>query len=367
MYYFEKSNNKMTSLYVVYNAGSMYENENQHGTMHLMEHLMCRRFDHLQDKYTNLNIYFNAYTTAQQVIIHINGINNALTKEIKKEFIDILCNNQFVSADIFNKEKSIVMQEYYNYFNDISYGNSINYIRKKYNNYSAIGKAQDIINFTYSDALEIFAKFFSKPTDIVEIAKEMTDFSDVEYNNIPLSDAVITFNDYDVEIEAVPESDINSQIIIGCKNCISKEDYPLFAILIDILSSGLNSILYQELREKRGLIYAISFITESCVNDSIFLYSIMTTPDNSEEVVKIVKNVFTNLEDYITEQRFNDIINCLKIQIDINKIYKYTHPKSLNINLPKGFNDKRSIRNVKLVDIINIGKKYFSDIDISIN
>ena len=368
MHYFEKSNNKMTSLYVVYNAGSMYEADNQYGTMHLMEHLICKRFDSLQDKYTNLNIYFNAYTSTQQVIVTINGIDTALTQDIKTEFVKLLTDGTFTDAADFNKEKSIVMQEYYNCFNDISYGNSINYIRQKFNNYSGIGKKDDIINFSYDDALLIFNKFFISPSYIVEVSKSKSDFSFVSYNNIPLIATKIDFFDSDDKtlFEDVPSSDINSQIIFSPKCSISKKDFPLFNILIDILSLGLNSILYQELREKRGLIYGISPIISPCVNDSIFIYSIMTTPDNVTEVTYLLSDIFTNIEKYITESRFNDILSYLSIQMDINKLYKFSHPKHLDINLPSQINTKQKLKSIKLKDIINVAKKYFSDINISV-
>ena len=76
----------MCALSLVYNAGAMYEEEGKYGTMHLMEHLICKRIDDLQDKYTNLNIEWNAMTDTQRVVIFINGINTALTEDIKLEF-----------------------------------------------------------------------------------------------------------------------------------------------------------------------------------------------------------------------------------------------------------------------------------------
>ena len=147
---------------------------------------------------------------------------------------------------------------------------------------------------------------------------------------------------------------------------ISKKDFPIFGILIDILSAGLNSVLYLELREKRGLIYNISSMCSPCVNDTIFIYSITTTPNNITEVTHLLSDIFTNIEKYITESRFNDILNCLSIQMDINKLYKVSHPKHLNINLPSPINSKQKLKSIKLKDIINIAKKYFSDINISV-
>ena len=62
MHYFEKNNLKMNGFYIVYNAGSIYEENGKAGTMHLMEHLICKQLDDMQNEFTKRCINFNAYT-----------------------------------------------------------------------------------------------------------------------------------------------------------------------------------------------------------------------------------------------------------------------------------------------------------------
>ncbi len=364
MHYFEKNNLKMNGLYIVYNAGSMYEDNSKSGTMHLMEHLICKQLDDMQDEFTQRCVEFNAYTDEEHVVVLLRGINTQLNSDLKVRVVKRLTNGVFANEDDFNKEKQIVLQEYYNYFNDITFGYMANYLRKKFNNFSVIGYAEDINNYTYNDAIKVFNNYFKQPSYIIEVGKEKTDFSFVEYNNIPLCGKRVKYGNYENSEEVVPESETNSVVLATPKTPISKKDYPIFWILNTILCDGLNSPLYQELREKRGLIYGIMPSNLTCVNDTIFMYSAMTTKENAAEVARIIREILSNLDKYVDENRFYDVINSCLIQTEIDNIFRYKKPKSLSKNLPSTFKNKKQFENVTLQDVINVGKKYFNNIEI---
>lgn len=367
MYYFEKCNLKMTGLYITYNAGAMYENDNQLGTMHLMEHMICKRFDDLRDELTKRDIVYNAYTDEEQVVVFFTGLSSQLTSDLKIELVKRLTDGIFATEDEFIKERDVVIQEYYNYFNDLQFGNLANYLRNKFNNYSIIGKADDINNFSYEDALVIFEKFFKKPSRIIESGKNKTDFSFVEYNDIPLTTKHIKYGNYNNEAEIVPESETNSVVIVSSKKPVTKRDYPIFVLLNLALCEGLNSPLYQELREKRGLIYSIGPDFLPCVNDSIFSYTALTTKENAEEVARIIKEVITNLDDYLTEARFEDIINNNLIKLETDSVFRFSNPQTLTKGFPSKFKTKKQYQNVTLKDAIAMGKKYFDKLEIVIS
>ena len=366
MHFFEKNTLKMSGLYIVYNAGSIYEKSGQTGTMHLMEHLICKSFDDMQDELTSRNVEYNAYTCEEIVVVHFTGLNTQLNSDLKTRLVKRLTNGQFVSESDFNKEKEIVLQEYYNYFNDIAFGNVTNNLRKKYNTNIVIGSAEDITNFSYEDAQAVFVKFFKAPSSIIEVGRDKTDFSFVEYNNIEISKKRLKYGNYNNTNEIVPTSDTNSVVVALSKKPVSKKDYPYMVILNAILSNGLNSPLYQELRERRGLIYAIYPYNINYITEGLFMYVAMTTKDNAQEVADITNGVLNNLDMYITPERFNDVINNCIIQMEINKVFQYEHPNSLKKNRLSAFSTKKQLENVTIDKLIEIGKKYFTDLDIEI-
>lgn len=366
MYFFEKNNLKMNGLYIVYNAGSMYEADDQQGTMHLMEHLICKTFDDMQDELTKRNVAYNAYTNEELVVVYFMGLNTELNADLKTRLVKRLTNGSFANEADFNKEKDIVLQEYYNYFNDLSFGHVSNKLRTTYNSFSVIGDAKDISKFTYEEALKIFDKFFKKPTSIIEVGRESTDFSFVEYNDIDYIKKHLKYGKYNNSDEIVPESETNSVVVSLSKKPISKKDYPYMLVLNEMLSGGLNSPLYQELREKRGLIYAVMPYFSSCVNDSLLVYVAMTTKENALDVADIMEDVLNDFDKFITEDRFNDVINNALIQMDINKIFQYKHPKALKHGLPSEFKTKKQLKAVTLNKIVEIGKKYLTSLDTEI-
>ena len=364
MHFFEKNKLKMTGLYIVYNAGSMYEDDTQRGIMHLMEHLMCKRLDDMQDEFTRRNIVFNAYTSEEQVVVYLTGLESQLNSNLKRTIVERFNNGSFVTEDDFLKEKDVIEQEYTSSFLDAENTCVINCIRQKYNNFLPIGDLKHILSITFNDVEMVFKKFFKTPSHIVEVGKEKTDFSFVIYNNVPLTKKKLKYGNYENQLEPLPKTEDDAVIVAIPKSPINKKDYPLMSVLNDILCDGLNSILYQELREKRGLVYAITDDRLKCVNDSIFLYSMITTKENAKDVVLIVRDVLTNLDKYITENRFSDVIDCSIIQLEIDNIFAYKNPKYLSKNLPSGYLTKNKFEKLTLTDIIEIGKKYLSNIDI---
>lgn len=366
MHYFEKNSLKMNGLYIVYNAGSMYESDNHKGIMHLMEHLICKRLDDMQDEFTKRNIEFNAYTDEMQVVVHLTGLKSQLNSDLKIEVLKKMTDGVFVSEDDFNKEKNIVIQEYYNSFNDIFIGSVSNNLRKKFNNYNVIGESGDIIDFTFNDALTVFNTYFKNPSNIIEVGREKTDFSFVIYNNIPLTTKRIKYGCYDNKEEVLPLTETNSTIIVTAKKCVTKRDYPIMRILNEIISDGLNSPLYQELREKRGLVYGIYPYNIKCVNDSIFMHIVMTTKENVEEVINLIEEVLTNLDKFVSIDRFTDIINSNIIRLEEKSLFRYDYPVSLYKNLPTVFQNKKRLEKLTMDEVIAVGKKYFNDLDIEI-
>lgn len=366
MHFFEKNSLKMNGLYIVYNAGSTYENAGQTGTMHLMEHLLCKRFDDMQDELTKRNVNFNAYTCEEIVVVHFTGLDTQLNSDLKTRLVQRLTNGSFVNETDFNNEKEIVLQEYYNCFDDIAFGNVTNNLRKKFNTNTAIGSAEDITNFSYNDALAIFDVYFKKPSSIIEVGRDKTDFSFVEYNDVELCKKHLKYGNYNNAMENVPESDTNSVIVALSKKPISKKDYPYIDVLSSILSNGLNSPLYQELREKRGLIYAVYPICVNYITEGLFMYAAMTTKENGQAVADIMKDILSNLDTYVTAERFNDVINNYIIQLDINKVFQYEHPNSLKKNRLTSFTTKKQLESLTVEKLLEVGKKYFSNLDIEI-
>jgi predicted Zn-dependent peptidase len=80
------------------------------------------------------------------------------------------------------------------------------------------------------------------------------------------------------------------------------EDYYNARIAISVLSGGMSARLFTEVREKRGLCYAIG-AKYHCLKDSagIMCYA-GTTPEKAQETIDVIKDEFNKLKDGISQE-----------------------------------------------------------------
>lgn len=359
MYIYEKNNLKMTSFEVVFNAGALYEREGRYGTMHLMEHLMCKQFKDMVSKFTKLGITWNAYTGNELVVFWLRGLDKYLTPEIKKEYVDKLFSAPTFGQEEFDNEKRTVLQEYGDCFSDMEGGYYLNFLRKHYNSYSAIGKREDIENFTYEDYLEVKDEFFSKPARIIEIGPRKTDLNVVyETKRHLYANPVFSLDPYNVQEEAYADSEEKTLVMAVCNKPISGSDYKYVVMALSVLNEGLESPLYQEIREKRGLSYYSSVSKSTMIGHADVIFSACTNNENVDKLVKVYDEVFSDIGKYITRERFDDIMAKAKISLEKNKLFRYESHNDLtawdNICCP------RSLRGITYNKVLKAAKKYFN-------
>lgn len=333
-----KSETGLSGFYVIFDGSTMNEKPGWYGISHLMEHLVCKSFDHLQDMYQQKNIKWNAYTSNTEVVFFMKGLDRHIN-EYKKEFLELLLSYEPTQEQLDN-EKKIVLEEYKMSFNSQMSAHYMNLQRKMFGYYNAIGLRSDIENFTLQDCKEYLDLYYKKPTRIINISKFNDFVSDVEFRKkVEVKPFEINFNSNLFKITSddeteVPEGLIPLEIITDYKNKVSiintspvlTEDFASASFLCEMLGSGLNSPLYKEVREKLGLVYSISCGVDK-LNSKSCTIGIMT--DTSAKKVDIVqtqiKNVLENKEIYLTQERFDIIKDSYITKLEESEILNYSN------------------------------------------
>ena len=70
--------------------------------------------------------------------------------------------------------------------------------------------------------------------------------------------------------------------------------FPL-QIMSDILGGGMSSRLFQEIREKRGLAYAVQAFPSLHQDTGEFCVYVGTSPENTEKVIRLIKSEFADI------------------------------------------------------------------------
>lgn len=303
-----KSDIGISNFGLIYSKGGSREEDKAKGTSHLMEHLMCKTFDDLRPKMRELGIDYNACTGDNRVLFWWEGLDTELSI-LKDTLIDrIMFPEKEIewSKEDFENEKSTVLQEYADCFNDQFQGTYYNTLRKFYNYTAAIGLRADIENFSYEDSLVQREKFLI-PNTIFEVGHQSEQIQHI----IITADSIIKnplidlqFGSYNLPIEYVPKED-KSIVGLVSKVPMNKADMAIGDFLCDCITSGLESPLYQEIREKRGLSY-YSIGWSILVGDKfVQFFASSTTNDKVKELAEVYHNFFSaRPEDTLSKERF---------------------------------------------------------------
>lgn len=315
-----KSQTDLSGFYVIYEGSTNLEKPGWYGITHLMEHLVCKSFDHLQDDLDRDGIEWNAYTSSNEVVFYLTGLDDKVNK-YKNNFVKNLTTFK-VTEEEFQNERKIVLEEYMDCFNDQTQVHMLNLSRKLFNDYDPIGLKEDLEKLTFQDCLDFFELQYSKPTKIINISKN-SEYNDktILFQNRKLEN-VMEFGNHNVTLELGNEFKDKTSIII--LSPIIKDDFAYVGFINSMLSHGLKSPLYQEVREKNGLVYYIHSYLSRSNDKGVNLISTLTSNENVDDVLTEIKSVITNPDKFLTQERF-DIINDyyqIRKKKDVINLYK---------------------------------------------
>lgn len=316
-----KSQTDLSGFYIVYQGSVNIETEKEYGVSHLLEHLMCKSFEHLMDEFETFGIDWNAYTSVNEIVFHFSGLDEYLIK-YKKVIIDLI-SDFTITKEQFENEKKIVIQEYHDSFNDQTSLHYLNLDRKLFNNYNAIGKLSSLEKFTYLDCINFYEKQFMKPSKIINVSMNSDFKLDMDFaakRNGKVYEYIV--DNKDVVLEEGNSFKNKSSII--CLSPFIDSDFQYVQFVNYMLSSGLNSPLYKEIRENRQLVYSISCSMRRMNERGLNTISCMTSNDKSDELIETLDMIFKNRDKYLTKERFDIIKESIKVNLKKQDINRHT-------------------------------------------
>lgn len=309
----------LSGFYVVYKGSVLNETQENYGISHLMEHLMCKMFQHLYNDFDRYSINWNAYTSGGEVVFHMTGLDEYLYK-YRHELVNSLSTFNIEKED-FEKEKSVVIQEYKDTFQDQFTSTYYNMLRKLYNNYGPIGKLEALENITWEDANEYWEKYLSKPTTIINISKN-SKFEGFDNFSTNSPDTYTKSEDDELIIEKV--IDFNKSCVVG--HIKVGDDFAYIDFVLDMLSKSLESPFMKEIREKRGLTYGIhTGVDDISEKQGLVTTMLITTDENVDEVLDVYKMVLSDPGKYLTEERFQIIKDFYTVKKKKDAINSYNN------------------------------------------
>ena len=318
--------NGIGGLFINYKGSSSVEKVGYRGLSHLAEHLLCKSYDHLNDRLRAAAVEANAYTSDSEVVFFWTGLDDQI-ENFQSELLKLI--NFLPTKDQFEIERNIVIQEF-NIASADKYFIVDNIARKYFDYFSPIGAIEDLKAVTYEEMIRFMKEYFSKPTSIVRLGK--TDTIGALVDGISFAEPpVATIRPLSLNEGAVyfPSEFPTSKAICNWQTFTKNEvDFRDIHFMNLMWADGLNSPFYQEIREKRGLSYGMFFHLKPLSEIHHINYFICEcNPESEVEIQSILTGLRVNWRDHLTKDRFNNVLAYTKNQTAVDQLTKY---KSIN-------------------------------------
>jgi predicted Zn-dependent peptidase len=348
-----KSQTDLSGFYIVYEGSTNLENKGNFGISHLMEHLCCKNFDHLLDDFDRDAISWNAYTDTNLINFYFTGLESKLSK-YREKIIELMSNFN-VTKEQFEIERNIVLSEYEDVFNDQSQSHYLNLYRKLFNDYDPIGLREDLEKLTFIDCLNFYEKQYMNPSKVINVSKNFKfKSSDIDFVNRDIVKD-LNYGKHDAPLELGNQFKDKTSVIL--LSPVVKENWNYVNFINAMLSMGLKSPLYSEIREKLGLVYFIHCYQSRINKDGLVNISTLTNNKNVNQLLDGLKKVLKDKDKIFTKERFNIVKDYYSIRKQKEEILRYD-----NINshlIPDGWSTYDILDEVKIKDLLDIYDQYY--------
>lgn len=296
-------------------VGSRFESASENGLSHMLEHMAFKGTDKrsaldIAEAIENVGGYLNAYTSREHTTYYARLLKEDL--ELGIDVIgDILQNSTFAQEEL-ERERGVIIQE--------------------------IGQAEDTPDDVVFDLMQS-AAYHDQPmgrpilgtTDLVNgfsrddlsgymaghyKAKQM---AVVAAGNLDHAEFVNMVSDHFSDLKLERDHKKHKANYSGGENRASRDleqvnllfgfngisfndpDYYASQVMSMVFGGGMSSRLFQEVREKRGLVYSVYSFMASYVDGGTFGIHAGTGPDQVAELVPVVAGEFQKLCQNVTE------------------------------------------------------------------
>ena len=300
-------------------VGGRDETEEVNGVAHLLEHMAfkgtkTRNALQIAETIENVGGDINAYTSKEITAYYVKLLADDLPYGIDI-LTDILQNSTFAEEEL-NRERGVIIQEIGMYL-DTPDDMIFDYWQEKaYPNQpmgrSILGKTDIIKNISREEVKSFMMNNYNPKKMIISAAGKINHDEFVELikkacTNLPSGHSNSRVKaDYksgeyreDKKLEQI-------HLLLGFEGVdYHHNDFYSLLVYSSLLGGGMSSRLFQEIREKRGLVYGISSFSSSYTDTGIFGIYCGTGETQIQELIPVLCDELNNSPNSITEKEIN--------------------------------------------------------------
>jgi predicted Zn-dependent peptidase len=298
------------------NVGARFEEKKINGISHFLEHMAFkgtekRSAQDIAQAFDDVGGYLNAYTSREQTVYYSKTLKDDVPLSVEL-FADMLQHSSMDKEEL-ERERGVIIQEIgqtldtpddivFDYhqetaFPDQQLGRAV------------LGTEEVVKNTSQKDLIDYFRNFYTPERMVISVAGDVEHESFKalveEHFNLPKTKSVIA-KEKGVykggEMRTAKELE-QLHLVMGFEGVsYNSDDVYAQQLLSTILSGGMASRLFQEIREKRGLAYTISSFTSSYDDGGVFNVYAGTGEDKAEELSTVVIDELLKATHDITEE-----------------------------------------------------------------
>ncbi|MEE8173218.1 MAG: pitrilysin family protein [Alphaproteobacteria bacterium] len=304
------------SIGVWVDVGARYESADINGVSHLLEHMAFKGTKRrsalaIAEEIEAVGGHVNAYTSREQTAYYAKVMKEdiALAVDI---LADILQHSTFAEAEL-ERERAVVIQEIaqahdtpddvvFDQFQEIVYpdqplGRTI------------LGPAAQVANYSRDVLAEYMGRHYNAQRMVVVGAgrlehEALVDLAGGAFDALPNADSATGLTAKYEGGDARTSRDLEQAHLVLGFNGIAYGDPDFYTVqlLSTLLGGGMSSRLFQEIRERRGLAYAIFTFSSSYTDGGVFGVYCGTSPDKLSELTPVIADEMLKVCDMVTPE-----------------------------------------------------------------
>lgn len=296
-------------------TGSRFEEASHNGAAHFLEHMAFkgtkrRSAAHIAEEIENVGGYINAYTARENTAYYVKLLKQDLPLGI--DLIgDILTHSTFLPEEV-ERERGVILQEIgqandtpddivFDQFQETAFpdqpiGRSI------------LGTEELVSSMTRETLMDYMRRHYSTKNTIIAAAgnlrhQDVVDQVREHFADLPThTPPAATEAHYQGGICQTPRKLDQVHILLGfpAPGYRDRDAYRMM-ILSTVLGGGMSSRLFQEIRERRGLVYSVYSFASPFIENGLFGLYAGTGPQQTDELIPAMLDELRNLQNGLHE------------------------------------------------------------------
>lgn len=293
-------------------VGSKDENETNNGVSHCLEHMLFkgtknRTAKAIAQEIEDVGGSLGAATGKENTCFYGRVIGDQLPVAIDL-LTDMLADATLQQEDL-DMERQVILEEIKMYEDDpedVSHETLIEHIWPGHPLSRPItGTAETVINMTSDMLRQHVSSFYTPENLVVSIAGQFDEKSAIDQLGLALGKLQKGRTKTNVPpprikpFSLIRDKDVEQAHTVIATDGVSITDPRRYALAILDLALGgnMSSRLFQEVREKRGLVYTINTYREAHANSGLFGVYAGSSPKNVEQVIALTMEEFRTVKD----------------------------------------------------------------------